>query len=416
MSELPRFTNLTLILTEQCNLRCAYCYVPKTGRAMSSELALRATDFLLERAPKDGDLSLSFFGGEPFLARELMGRVMTHARDRAGVRVRFTAPTNGTLLDEPALQLVNESGLQVALSLDGTSPDADRPDAAGVGSLSRLRPLLARLRALQPILRMTVTPQNVAALCDNVISLYALGFTRIMHQPALEEEWPAEAVEAWGSEHRRLAAWLCDRHAAREPLPDLITLEGISGRLGGRRQGSCGAGVSQAAVSLDGRVFGCYRSVYDPRAERLVLGDLDGGAVNQTLLATYARLHPSRALPERGSCAGCEARAGCTCYCPAMGHLLLGDLRGVSERACRLMRPQVAIVAETMERMAARDRSRRRSVAGHVAAAALALSLTTGAAACDRQPVSQAGDAAVERMTPGICAAGRARSISMGAS
>lgn len=406
MPGLPPFSSLTLVLTEQCNLRCAYCYVPKTGRVMAESVALRAADFLLDRAPVGRDLTLSFFGGEPFLARPVMERVMTHARGRAGARLRFTVPTNGTLLDDQALQLVRASGMQMALSLDGAAATADRPDAAGVGSLGRLRPLLPRVSEFKPILRMTVTPDNVTHLRDNVITLYGWGFQRIMHQPALEQEWPAEAVETWCAEHRRLADWLCDRYADRQPMPDLITLEGIAKRLGGQRQAYCGAGLSQAAVSIEGRLFGCYRSVYDPRAERLVLGDLCGGPFNEALIATYARLHPSRALPERGSCTSCEARGGCTCYCPALGHALLGDLRGVSERACRLMRPQVAVVAEAMERMAAADRrARRRSVASHVAAAALALSLASGSAACDSRPTGPVPDAAVETV-PGLCAPG----------
>jgi len=64
----------TLILTEACNLRCPYCYVPKTGRRMTEETALRAVDFLLDRAPPPSRLSLSSFGGEPFLAQDRMLR------------------------------------------------------------------------------------------------------------------------------------------------------------------------------------------------------------------------------------------------------------------------------------------------------------------------------------------------------
>jgi uncharacterized protein len=404
-SALPRFTSLTLILTEQCNLRCSYCYVPKSQRTMPEGLALRATDLLVDRAPAETPLSLSFFGGEPFLARELMARAMSRARDRAGARIRFTAPTNGTLLDDAALALVRDHDLRLALSLDGAAASADRPNGRGEGSLERMRPLLPRLAGMKPILRMTVTPGNVAGLADNVIALHGWGFDRIMHQPALEEPWPADAVERWVAEHRRLTDWLCDRHAAREPIPELVTLEGISRRLSGQAPGSCGAGVSQAAVDVEGRLFGCFRSAYDPRAERLVLGRIGEERVNETLIASYARLHASRALPERGSCASCDARAGCTCYCPAMGHVLLGDLRAVSERACALMRPQVAIVEEAMTHMARADRTRTRRVVGHVAAAALALGLGASSVACGDRATGPA-DAGVKDSRVGFEGAG----------
>lgn len=396
MSSLPRFSNLTLILTEQCNLRCRYCYVPKGSRTMPEAIALAACDLLVDRAPAEEPATLSFFGGEPFLARELMARAMARARERGGARVRFTAPTNGTLLDEAALALVREHELRLALSLDGAAAAADRLDGAGGGSLEALRPLLPALAELKPILRMTVTPENVSALAENVIALHAWGFTRIMHQPALEEPWPDAAVARWIAEHRRLADWLCDRHAAREPIPELLVLEGISRRLSGEAQGSCGAGVSQAAVDVEGRLFGCFRSAFDPRAERLVLGRIGEHGANETLLASYAHLHASRALPERGTCRSCEARAGCTCYCPAMGHVLLGDLRAVSERACALMRPQVAIVEEAGARMERAERAQRRRTVGHVAAAALAIGLSASTAACGDRATGPGSDAKVD--------------------
>jgi len=106
MKQLPRFTDITLVLTEQCNLRCPYCYVPKQapgGRTMTEEVALAAVDRFLDRAPSGKDLSISFFGGEPFLTRGLMERVIDHARKRRPRGLTFSAPTNGTLLDGEAM-------------------------------------------------------------------------------------------------------------------------------------------------------------------------------------------------------------------------------------------------------------------------------------------------------------------------
>jgi uncharacterized protein len=382
MENLARLNNLSLVLTEQCNLRCPYCYVPKSGTTMPEEVALAAVRFLADRAPPEQPLTLSFFGGEPFLAQPLMERVMAEARALRPDRFRFVTPTNGTLLDDAALELVERHRLELALSLDGESASAARPDRRGRSSLECLRARFGELRSRSTIVRMTVTPDNVGQLFDNITSILSWGFRRIMHQPALEQPWPAGAVATWVEQHRRLADWACERYAEGKPLPDLTVLEGIIGRLCGRAAVYCGAGVTTAAVAPDGRLFGCYRSVYDPRAERLVLGHVLEGWTNETLLAAYARLDPVRALPEEGSCRGCEAREGCTCYCAAMGHVLLGDLRGVGRDACTLMRAQVAICRDLLERMRRLQRGRQRRVRAGVAAAALALGLS-GAAGCD---------------------------------
>ena len=414
MKQLPRFTDITLVLTEQCNLRCSYCYVPKEapgGRTMTEEVALAAVDRFLDRAPSGKELSISFFGGEPFLARELMERVIDHARKRRPEGLTFSAPTNGTLLDKEAMDLVRRSEMSLALSVDGTTSSADRPDRQGRGTRDRLDALIPRMQDLSPIGRMTVTPDNVAQLCENVRALFEQGLVRIMHQPALELPWPREAVDRWGQQHRLLADWACERYAQHQPLPDLTVLEGIISRLCGSGMSYCGAGVTQAAVDPDGDVFGCFRSVSDPRSEHLVLGSVLGGPVNEPLIRAYARLDPRRAKPQdRDSCKGCEARDGCTVYCAAMGHVGHGDLRAVSHDACELMRIQVDVCRDILRRMRRLERASRRRASAQVAAAALALSLGVGVGGCDTdrtlKPDSNTDSAIKDKGTPegpGMC-------------
>jgi uncharacterized protein len=395
---LPRFSDLTLILTERCNLSCDFCYVPKRHRAMSPELALRAVDWLVDRAPEGARPSVGFFGGEPLLARELCGRVVAHGRRRLGDGIRFTMPTNGTLVDGAVAAELRQAGVELALSVDDASDGA-----RGQHTLEGVRPNLEHLRPFAPIVRMTVTPRNVENLVETVVRLFQAGFVRIMHQPALERSWPEAAVQAWRAQHAALADWACERLQRREPLPRLTVLEGIIARLGGRGPVACGAGVRTAAVDPDGRVFGCYRSVYDPRPERLVLADLRDGWVNEPLVAAYARLHPNRARPEeRGSCRGCPARDGCTVFCPATGHVLLGNLRAVPADACRLMTIQVEICRELARRTRRIQRARRGRIGSRVAAAALALGLAGGSAACDNDR-SVGSDATVDGPPPGLC-------------
>ncbi len=417
MKQLPRLTDITLVLTERCNLRCPYCYVPKDeaghgGRTMSEEVALAAVDRFLANAPSGKDLSISFFGGEPFLARGLMERVVDHALSKRPEGLTFSAPTNGTLLDDQAMALVRRSEMSLALSVDGTAASAARPDQKGRGTMDRLDAVIPDLQDQNPVVRMTVTPDNVEHLCHNVQAIFQRGLPRIMHQPALETPWPEEAVDRWRQQHELLADWACQRYADHQPLPDLTVLEGIISRLCGSGMSYCGAGVTQAAVDADGDLFGCFRSVSDPEAKRLVLGNVLDGTVNEPLLQAYSRLDPRRARPEdRESCKGCEARDGCTVYCAAMGHVLLGDLRGVGRDACRLMRVQVEICQDILRRMRRLQRAGRRRASAQVAAAALALGLGVGAGGCERDPVktdsgAEAGvkdKGSPEGPQPGVC-------------
>lgn len=60
---------LMVYLTEDCNLRCTYCFVKKKKRSMSSEVARKTVDFFLSPAVSgsERDLQVNFFGGEPLL-------------------------------------------------------------------------------------------------------------------------------------------------------------------------------------------------------------------------------------------------------------------------------------------------------------------------------------------------------------
>jgi len=110
---------LTLTVTERCNLRCSYCHARQSARTMSTDVADAAVDLLMRTAADT--VSLSFYGGEPFLEPALLGRVLSRARQQArpGQQIRCVTPTNGLLLDAAALALCREHGISLAVSIDG---------------------------------------------------------------------------------------------------------------------------------------------------------------------------------------------------------------------------------------------------------------------------------------------------------
>jgi uncharacterized protein len=383
----PRLRGLTLTVTERCNLRCGYCYVPvERGRTMPAETADAAVDLLLRHAAADGELSLSFFGGEPFLVPDLLERAIDRARRGAPDRkVRVATPTNGTLLEGRALELCRTHGIEAAISLDGEPASNDRPLAGGGDSTSRLLPLIPGILALGPAARitarMTVTPANVDELSENVRTLAALGFRRIVFLPAYELPWDDAAVAAWRREHERIGTWLVGVHGAGKQPPDLPTWRGVESRLlRGRPRHACGAGVRLAAVSTDGGLYPCYRFVFAERREECRLGDVRQGFTNREVLARFAALDPALARPEQGSCGTCEARDGCTFFCPALGFWTLGDPLAVPGAACRLTRAQVEAIRPHAA-LAVRRPTAPRKRSRWAAAALVATAVAGGAAA-----------------------------------
>src|SRR6266540_1082421 len=98
--------DLTFILTEECNLRCTYCYQKNYPRTvMPASVAVSAIDTALRHGARR--LSLTFFGGEPLLQADTLFAVLQAARDRErrdAVPVTAKVSTNGLLLDDAILR------------------------------------------------------------------------------------------------------------------------------------------------------------------------------------------------------------------------------------------------------------------------------------------------------------------------
>lgn len=340
---------LTLTLTEHCNLRCGYCYMPDQGlRTMPTEVVDAAIDLLVGGADASSELQVSFFGGEPFLRRDRMERAIHRARAAAGPgrRLRVLTPTNALLLDEEARELCRREGIELAISIDGDSGPSERrtPDGRDVTSelLARLPTILALEPSCRLTARMTVTPSNVERLARHVRAMVRLGFHHIVFQPAYELDWSDDDVRVWADQHRRIGTWLVGRASTGKPLPDLEPWKSIEAMLLlGRRKQPCGAGVRLAAVSPDGTVHPCYRF---QAANEWKLGTVFTGLTEQAAIVRCAALHPNDLAPLDGECSHCEAHDGCGYYCPAMSTVLTGDPLRAPDVACRLSRAQVEAI------------------------------------------------------------------------
>lgn len=113
-----------IILTENCNLACTYCYEHhKTKNVMSFETAKYILD--KELSKKDGyeEIIVDLFGGEPFLEFELIKKIHSYIFSKDwGKKIMCCATTNGTLVHGEVKEWLKEhrDTMWVGLSLDGT--------------------------------------------------------------------------------------------------------------------------------------------------------------------------------------------------------------------------------------------------------------------------------------------------------
>ncbi|MCL2555768.1 MAG: radical SAM protein [Firmicutes bacterium] len=118
--------NLTLHITNKCNLACDYCFVPHGEISMTKEIAFKAIDIAMQGNKSTGIL---FYGGEPLLERQLIYDVVAHCdkvTKETGHKFSYKITTNGVLLDEEFLLFSNKINMAIGLSCDGPAQDVCR--------------------------------------------------------------------------------------------------------------------------------------------------------------------------------------------------------------------------------------------------------------------------------------------------
>ncbi|HEX7681571.1 MAG TPA: radical SAM protein [Thermoanaerobaculia bacterium] len=134
------WVQLVLVVTEDCNLRCSYCYYSdsytlsrnRTSRQLSFETGKKAIDyFFANAAPKVASnpmrkLAINFYGGEPMMAQRTLRELVLYAKAHAPAELVFAVTTNGTMLCGDIVDFLVENGFHILVSLDGPKEDHDR--------------------------------------------------------------------------------------------------------------------------------------------------------------------------------------------------------------------------------------------------------------------------------------------------
>lgn len=168
-----KHTCVYLLLTPDCNQKCKYCFQEtdyrRQGRASASEEVI---DAFVEYCVGAGAHHVEIFGGEPLLCKGAFERAVRAIR-RESPDMGIGLVTNGTLIDERIMSLLEAEPVSVLLSLDGPK---QRHDAlrGGFDQVAKWFPRLARLGRATIALQAGIVP----GLYDSVRYAWDLGFRK----------------------------------------------------------------------------------------------------------------------------------------------------------------------------------------------------------------------------------------------
>lgn len=340
---MPSMSYMELILTDQCNLRCGYCFeAGKNVHRMSHEHALAAVDFLMEISRDTQDLTILFFGGEPLLRFDLIREVVQYADDKAaalGKRVRYDMTTNGTLITEVHLKFFRKHGVKFLLSMDGskTDHDAHRRYASGRGSFEVIVAKLPLMKRYQPWMgvKMTVLPNAAHRLRQNVEELYKIGINQFVVGYAHGVPWELEHLASYERSLKEVCELYLEMKYYENPFRMTLFEEGEPGKDTARCTFGCGAGRGRFCVDSYGEMYGCSKLATITGMSNGVLsyGNVVQGFTQPTNRARFLVSN----LGPRTKCRECEFRDSCSGGCPAVNFADTGSIYIPDDLSCRVV-------------------------------------------------------------------------------
>lgn len=340
----------TLHLTNDCNLRCHYCYVHKQAKKeMTLDTAKAAVD---HAALKGGKVGLSFFGGEPLLKRELIEETIKYAKEveaKSGTIFHFKITTNGTLLDEDFLKFCTDNRIMVALSLDGTKTahNAHRIYAAGQGSYDSVERASKLLLKYQPYAcaMMVVNPDTIGLYAQGIQNLFDLGFRYFICSLNYEQqvEWTDEHMDELARQFDIISDMYVKWTLAEEKFyfsPFEVKMRShIDGDAYCEQR--CQLGLRQLSVDTDGKLYPCVQFAGE---EQYCVGDVFTG-VDETMRQKLYKMSEETI----GVCEGCAIQKRCNHHCGCLNKQATGDINGISPVLCAHERIALAAADRTAE-------------------------------------------------------------------
>ncbi len=164
-------------VTNECNLRCDYCYIRKTEDDMSEDIGRAAVDAIFRSARKHNfkQVKLKFAGGEATMNLKRVFDIHAYASEQAnkiGLSVDTVILSNGVSIGERAIAQFIERGIRVSISLDGVDEyhDAQRKFANGQGSFRWVSRTIDKLiaKGIKPFISITLSDRNADGLAQTI--------------------------------------------------------------------------------------------------------------------------------------------------------------------------------------------------------------------------------------------------------
>ncbi len=341
--------SITLILTEDCNQSCSYCYQVRSKKHMSRETAYRAIDFM--KTHLGGEPAVKFYGGEPLLEYLLIKDIIRYCRHTfsdENINPKFSLTTNGSLLTSDHINELASEKVKIYLSIDGLK-QAHQFAREGFDHLMGVFNLIQTHPDMELHTLSVITPQNVRYLAESFHFLLSFEPATITFNIQYDQEWSGKDIELLALQYETISTILL----LNAETGTRISMEGLSGKsdLQIKALNECSAGEDNLVVGPDGSLHGCVmltpncreaiknNTVYHFKdlnigniltsTEKDIIDNMQQLTNNKKLSGQFFRYSDS------GPCARCKHIMNCS-ICPAVSMIHSQDPLYIPEWICQI--------------------------------------------------------------------------------
>ena len=303
MPTLPK--TVTFQVTDDCNLKCTYCYqINKGKRKMSLETAKQFIDMLIQESydPESyvsiettPTVVVEFIGGEPLLEIDLIDEITKYFRARLiqenhpwTSTILFSMISNGVLYFEPKVQDYirrNNRRLSFGISLDGCKPLHDMcrvfPDGTGSYDLAEAGCIHYKQNYNSEMLtKMTIAPENITWTFEAFKNLISLGYPVIHANCVYEKGWNVNHAIVLYDQLKQIADYILDNDLENDVICTILDEFSCIPEAEKDNKNYCGSTGCMLTCDPDGIVAPCIRFLKSSLGEEIgdfALGDVDHG-------------------------------------------------------------------------------------------------------------------------------------------
>jgi len=255
-------------ITDKCNLRCTYCYLPHDPISMSLHTAKGCIDALFASAIKYQSkvVQIKYAGGEPLMEWERVLEVSKYARelsDKHFIGLDELIITNGTLLDSEKLKIIKELGINLIISYDGYSSDTRIYSNGKSSNNDVLQSIqLALQHEIKPNISMVVNNRNIDGLES---------FIEFLQKESLNFKIGLARTNAYSKDgilqEDTIISGMQKIFKVIEDNPNSIPIDDIFDEMSLKANNrACGAGENYLVFNVDGSIAKCQMQINKPVA------------------------------------------------------------------------------------------------------------------------------------------------------